>query len=62
MSAAIYTHPEDKGLSFDAKTGTLTAWNEGKTVTLPIGPLGLADAGRALLALAAELDAKEVGV
>lgn len=61
MSAAIYIHPEDKGLSFDSKTGTLTAWNEGKTVTLPMGPLGLAEAGRALLALADKLAAEEVG-
>jgi hypothetical protein len=59
--ATIYVHPEDKGLSFDSKNGALTAWNEGNRVSLPIGPMGLAEAGRALLALAAELTANEAG-
>ncbi len=51
MSAAVYLHPEDAGLTFDAQTRCLTCWNDGQSVTVPIGSLGLIEAGHAMLAL-----------
>lgn len=55
MSRTVYSHPDGFTLAF--KGNTLTANDDdGKTVSLPIGALGLLELGNALLALVAERD------
>ena len=53
MSRTVYKHPDGPTLAFNAHTLIATDDN-GKTVSLPIGRLGLMELGNALLALAAE--------
>ena len=53
MSRTVYKHPDGPTLAFNEHTLIATADN-GKAVSLPIGPLGLVELGLALLALAAE--------
>ena len=53
MSSDVYSHPDGFALTFDDHTLTATD-SDDKTVSLPIGPLGLVGLGNALLALAAE--------
>ena len=57
MSRAVYTHPHGFTLAFDDHTLTATD-SDDKTVSLPIGPLGLVELGNALLALAAAQEEK----
>ena len=47
MSRTVYSHPDDFTLTFNDRTLIATG-NDGNTVSLPIGPLGLVE-------LAAEL-------
>ena len=54
----VYQHPDGFTLAFDDHTLIATD-DDGITVSLPIGPLGLVDLGNALLALAAELEGTE---
>ena len=57
MNRTAYSHPDGFTLAF--KDDVLTATDEaGKTVSLPIGPLGLMELGNVLLALAAEQEEK----
>ena len=53
MNRTIYSHPDGFTLAFNDNTLIATD-DKGKTVSLPIGPLGLVELGLALLALAAE--------
>ena len=53
MNRTVYTHPDGFTLAFNAHT-LIAADDNGKTVSLPIGRLGLMELGNALLALAAE--------
>ena len=53
MNHTVYSHPDGFALVFNDKTLIATDDN-GKTVSLPIGPLGLVELGNALLVLAAE--------
>ena len=53
MSRTVYSHPDGFALAFNDDALTATD-DDGKAVSLPIGPLGLVDLGNALLALAAE--------
>ena len=53
MNRTVYSHPDGFALAFNDNTLIATDDN-GKTVSLPIGPLGLVELGNALLALAAE--------
>ncbi len=55
MSSTVYNHPDGFTLAFNDHTLIATD-DDGKTVSLPIGPLGLVELGLALLALAAEQD------
>ena len=57
MSRAVYTHPDGFTLAFNDNVLTATDY-EGKTVSLFIGPLGLAELGNALLALATAQEEK----
>ena len=57
MNRTVYNHPDGFTLAFNDHTLIATDDNE-KTVSLPIGPLGLVELGNALLALAAEQDDK----
>ena len=50
--SAVYSHPDGFELAFNDNVLTATD-DEGKTVSLFIGPLGLVELGNALLALAA---------
>ena len=57
MNRTAYSHPDGFTLAF--KDDVLTATDEdGKTVSLPIGPAGLMELGNVLLALAAEQEEK----
>ena len=58
MSRTIYNHPDCFTLAFNDHTLIATD-DDGKTVCLPIGQLGLVDLGNALLALADEMEATE---
>ena len=53
MNHTVYSHPDGFALVFNDNTLIATDDN-GKTVSLPIGPLGLVELGNALLVLAAE--------
>jgi hypothetical protein len=57
MSRTVYSHPDGPTLAFNDNTLTATGDN-GKSVSLPVGPLGLVELGNALLALAAEQEEK----
>ena len=59
MNAArtVYSHPDGFALAFNDRTLIATD-DDGKAVSLPIGPTGLAELGHALLALAAEQEEK----
>ena len=57
MSRTVYSHPDGFTLAFNDNTLIATDDN-GKTVSLPIGPLGLVELGNDLLALAAEQEEK----
>ena len=57
MSRTVYSHPDGFTLAFNDSTLIATD-DKGKTVSLPIGPLGLVELGNDLLALAAEQDEK----
>ena len=57
MSRTVYSHPDGFTLAFNDDALTATD-DDGKTVSLPIGPLGLVELGNALLALAAEQEEK----
>lgn len=57
MNSTVYNHPD--GFTLDFNDHTLIATDDdGKTVFLPIGPLGLLELGNALLALAAEQEGR----
>ena len=57
MRRTVYNHPD--GFTVTFAEHTLTAIDDdGKSVTLPIGPLGLVELGNTLLALAAEQEEK----
>ena len=53
MNRTVYSHPDGFTLAFNDNALIATDDN-GKTFSLPIGPLGLVELGNALLALAAE--------
>ena len=53
----LYTHPDGFALDFDDHTLIATD-DDGKTISLPIGSIGLKELGNALLALAAEQEEK----
>ena len=55
--SAVYSHPDGFELAFNDNVLTATD-DEGKTVSLFIGPLGLVELGNALLALAAAQEEK----
>ena len=57
MSRTVYSHPDGPALALNDHTLIATD-EEGKTVSLPIGPLGLTELGNALLALAAKQEKK----
>ena len=57
MNRTVYSHPDGFALAFNDHTLIATD-EDGKTVSLPIGPLGLVELGNALLALAAEQEEK----
>ena len=57
MSRTVYSHPDGFTLAFNDDTLTATD-DDGKTVSLPIGPLGLVKLGNDLLTLAAEREEK----
>ena len=57
MNRTVYNHPDGYTLAFNDYTLIATDDN-GKTVFLPIGPLGLVELGNALLVLAIEQDEK----
>ena len=57
MSRTVYSHPDGFTLAFNDDALTATD-DDGKTVSLPIGPLGLLELGNALLALAAEQEGR----
>ena len=57
MNRTVYSHPDGFTLAFNDHTLTATD-DDGKTVSLPIGPLGLVEVGNALLVLAAEQEEK----
>ena len=57
MNRTVYSHPDGFTLAFNDHTLIATDDN-GKTVSLPIGPLGLVELGNAMLALAIEQDEK----
>ena len=57
MSRTVYSHPDGFTLAFNDNTLIATDDN-GKTVSLPIGRLGLVELGNDLLALAAEQEEK----
>ena len=57
MSRTVYTHPDGFNLAFGDHILTATD-SDDKTVSLPIGPLGLVELGNALLVLAAEQEEK----
>ena len=61
MSRTVYSHPDGFTLAFNDDALTATD-DDGKTVSLPIGPLGLVELGNALLALAAERGAGYVAM
>ena len=54
---AVYVHPDGFTLAFDDHTLIATD-SDDKTVCLPIGPLGLAELGNALLVLATAQEEK----
>ena len=53
MNRTVYSHPDGFALAFNDNTLIATD-DDGKAVSLPIGPLGLVELGNALLALTAE--------
>ena len=55
--SAVYSHPDGFELAFNDNVLTATD-DEGKTVSLFIGPLGLVELGNALLALATAQEEK----
>ena len=57
MNRTVYSHPDGFTLAFNDNTLIATDDN-GETVSLPVGPLGLVELGNAMLALAAEKDEK----
>ncbi len=57
MNRTVYSHPDGPTLAFNDHTLIATD-DDGKAVLLPIGPIGLAELGNALLALAAEQEDK----
>ena len=57
MNRTVYSHPDGPALAFNDHTLIATD-DDGKTVSLPIGPLGLVELGNALLVLAIEPDEK----
>ena len=57
MNRTVYSHPDGFTLTFNDDALTATD-DDGKTVSLPIGPLGLVELGNYLLALAAEQEEK----
>ncbi|WP_029525846.1 hypothetical protein [Polaromonas glacialis] len=57
MSRTVYSHPDGFTLAFNDDALTATD-DDGKAVLLPIGPIGLAELGNTLLALAAEQEDK----
>ena len=57
MNRTVYSHPDGFTLAFNDNTLIATDDN-GETVSLPVGPLGLVELGNAMLALAAEQDEK----
>lgn len=57
MSRTLYSHSDGFTLAFTDDALTATD-DDGKAVTLPIGPLGLVELGNALLVLAAEQEEK----
>ena len=57
MNRTVYSHPD--GFTLVLNDNTLIATDDnGETVSLPVGPLGLVELGNAMLALAAEQDEK----
>ena len=60
MNRTVYNHPDGFTLAFNDEALTATD-DDGKTVSLPIGPLGLVELGNALLVLAAEQASKQDG-
>ena len=57
MNRTVYSHPDGFTLAFNDDALTSTDEN-GKAVSLPIGPLGMVELGNALLVLAIEQDGK----
>ena len=57
MNRTVYSHPDGPALAFNNHTLIATD-DDGKTVSLPIGPLGLVELRNALLVLAAEQEEK----
>ena len=57
MSRTVYSHPDGTTLAFTDHT-LIAADYDGKSVSLPIGSLGLVELGNTLLALAAEQEEK----
>ena len=57
MNRTVYSHPDGFTLAFNDHTLIATD-DDGKAVSLPIGPTGLKELGNDLLALAAEQEEK----
>jgi len=56
--AAVYLHPENAGVAFNSDLLVLTCWNDGISVVVPIGPLGLIQLGNELVQVGKELEGR----